>query len=184
MQNFVRLRWVLKVLPEKLWPGSYIQNLWQKIFNISDNKYFVLTLIWVGSGITPSPPCWFSSSKSETVKTVILEFCNIQWHFIGKIHAKFWIRNLSQSPDIGQNSEEGIYDFRISGQSLINENCCNCRTSNDIDMKLGPVTNLGKRTRQRQKNWWWRHVSKCRCQILDLWPIWSNLEAGFQTHGL
>ena len=52
---------------------------------------------------------------------------------------------MSQSPDIGQNSDEGGYDIPISGQSLINENCCNSRTSNDIDMNLGPVTKLDKR---------------------------------------
>ena len=33
-------------------------------------------------------------------------------------------------------------DFRISDQSLINKNVSNSRTSNDIDMKLGQVTNL------------------------------------------
>ena len=48
------------------------------------------------------------------------------------------------SPDIGQNSDGGISDFRISGQSLIKENCRNSRTSDDIDMKLGPVTKLDK----------------------------------------
>ena len=52
---------------------------------------------------------------------------------------------MSQSPDIGQNSDKRIYDFQISGQFLINENCCNSRTTNDIDMKLGPVSKLGKR---------------------------------------
>ena len=41
---------------------------------------------------------------------------------------------------IGQNSDEGISDFRISGQSLIKENSHNSRTNDDIDMKLGPVT--------------------------------------------
>ena len=35
--------------------------------------------------------------------------------------------------------------MRISGQSLINENCCNSRTGYDIDMKDGPVTKLDKR---------------------------------------
>ena len=38
------------------------------------------------------------------------------------ICAKFGIPNLPQSPDIGENSDEGISDFRISGQSLINKN--------------------------------------------------------------
>ena len=42
---------------------------------------------------------------------------------------------MPQSPDIGQNSDRGVSDFRISGQSLIKENCYNFRTSDDIDMK-------------------------------------------------
>ena len=52
--------------------------------------------------------------------------------------------NSPQSPDIGQNSYGGICDSQISGQSLIKENCHNSRTSDDIDMKLGPVTNANK----------------------------------------
>ena len=52
------------------------------------------------------------------------------------MRAKFGIPNLLRSPDIGQNSDGGISDFRISGQSLIKENCHNYRTSDDIDMKL------------------------------------------------
>ena len=32
--------------------------------------------------------------------------------------------------------------FSISGRSLINEKCHNSRTSNDTDMKFGPVTKL------------------------------------------
>ena len=39
----------------------------------------------------------------------------------------------------------GISDFRISGQSFINENCHNSGSSHDIDTKLGPVTELDKR---------------------------------------
>ena len=59
--------------------------------------------------------------------------------------------NLSQSPDIGQNSDGGISDFLISGQSLIKENCHNSRTSHDIVMKLGPVTKLEKRNKTSLK---------------------------------
>ena len=41
----------------------------------------------------------------------------------------------------------GISDFRISGQSLIKENCHNSTTSNsnDIAMNLTPATKLAKR---------------------------------------
>ena len=58
---------------------------------------------------------------------------------------KFGIPNSLQSPYIGQNSGEGIFEFQIFGQSLMNKNCDNSRTSNDIDMKLGPVTKCDKR---------------------------------------
>ena len=34
----------------------------------------------------------------------------------------------------------GISNFWISGQSLIKENCLNSRSMDDIDMKLGPET--------------------------------------------
>ena len=58
---------------------------------------------------------------------------------------------LSQSPDIGQNSDGDISDFRTSGQSLIKENCYNSRTSHATDMKLGPVTKLDKRNTATSK---------------------------------
>ena len=42
--------------------------------------------------------------------------------------------------------------FPISGQSLIKENCHNSKTSDDIDMKLGPVTKLDQRNKMTLKN--------------------------------
>ena len=71
-----------------------------------------------------------------------------RWRFeafsIRDICAKFDIPNLPQSPDNGQNLDGGIFDFQISGQSFIKENFHNSITINDIDMKLGSVTNLAK----------------------------------------
>ena len=56
---------------------------------------------------------------------------------------KFGIPNLPQSPDIGQNSDKSISEFRISGQSFVKKSCKeNSRTSNDIDVKLGPITKI------------------------------------------
>ena len=92
-----------------------------------------------------------SLNNSETVKAVTLAFCSIQEHFIRNILAKFGISNLPQSPDIGQNSDAGISDFQISGQSFIKENCHYSRMSNDIDMELGPVTKLDKRNTATSK---------------------------------
>ena len=68
--------------------------------------------------------------------------------------AKFGIPNLSQSPDIGQNSDGGISDFQISGQSLMKENCHNSRNSDDIYMKLGSVTKIDKRNKTTFKKLW------------------------------
>ena len=44
-----------------------------------------------------------------------------------------------------RNSDGSISDFQISGQSFIEENYHNSRTSNDIDVKPGPVTKLEKK---------------------------------------
>ena len=60
------------------------------------------------------------------------------------VRAKFGIPYSPQSPDIGENSNKGISDFQISGQSLIKGNCHNSRTSDDIDTKPRPVTKLDK----------------------------------------
>ena len=59
---------------------------------------------------------------------------------------------MPQAPDIGQNSDGGISDFQISGQPFTEENCHNSRTSNDIDVKLGPVTKLEKKNTAVSKN--------------------------------
>ena len=42
---------------------------------------------------------------------------------------------VSLTRPIGQNSDEGNSDFRISGEFIIKENCHNSRNSHDIDMK-------------------------------------------------
>ena len=54
------------------------------------------------------------------------------------------MRLLSLTCPIEQNLDGSIFDFRISGQSLTNENCHKSNTSNDIDMKLEPAIKLGK----------------------------------------
>ena len=98
------------------------------------NNNMILTLIWVGRGANFTLlPSWFFLNNSKTVKAVTLKF--------------YSIHNSPQSPDIGKNSEVGISNFRISSLSLIKENCHNSRTSDDIDMKLGPVTKLEKRNK-------------------------------------
>ena len=80
-----------------------------------------------------------------------MELCSIHHLSIRKISAKFGIHGLHQPPDIGQNSDGGISDICISGQSLIKENCQNCRTSDDIDMNLGPVNKIDERKKATSK---------------------------------
>ena len=75
---------------------------------------------------------------------VTLAFHRIQLHFSRRIRDKCSIPNSPQSPDIGQNSDVGISDFRISGQFILKDNCHNSGSSYDIDIKLGPVTKLDK----------------------------------------
>ena len=83
---------------------------------------------------------------------------------------------MPQSPDIGQNSDGGISDFRISGQSLIKENCHNSRTSDDIDIKLGPVTKLHKRNKTTLKKFdddvMWEN-----CDVTVIFPIYGQFGA-------
>ena len=53
----------------------------------------------------------------------------------------------------GQNTDSDIFPD-ISGQSLIKENCRNSRTSDDINMKLGPVTKHDKKKKTTSKKSW------------------------------
>ena len=72
-------------------------------------------------------------------------------------------------------SDEGISDFWISGQSLIKGNCHNSRTSNDIDMKLGPVTKIDKINKTTSKK-----LTMVSCQqivtSLFFFQFMANLE--------
>ena len=52
---------------------------------------------------------------------------------------------MPQSPGIGQNSDKGIYDFRISGQSLLKIIVITPEKVMIMDMK--PITKLDKRNK-------------------------------------
>ena len=97
-----------------------------------------LTLIWVGG-------------NSKTVKAKNWHFPAISRIWLETFVLNFRVSSLFQSPDIGQNSDGDIFDFRISGQSLVKENCHNSRTSYDINMKLGSVTKLDKASKIKSK---------------------------------
>ena len=76
------------------------------------------------------------------------------------------------SPDIGQNSDGDISDFRISGQSFINENCHNSRTNHDIDMKLGLITKRNKRNTETSKKFA-DDVMSANCGFSVFFPIYG-----------
>ena len=121
-------------------------------------------------------PCWFSLNNLETIKAITLAFCSIQQHFIRDIRAKFDISNFGQSPDVGQNSGEGISDFRISGQSIIKEYCHICRSSDDIDMKLGAITKLDKRNKKKSKKFGYDVMSE-NSDVIVIFLIYGQFGA-------
>ena len=122
-----------------------------------------------GGGNSTPPPRWFSLNNSGTLKA---------WHFaaFSNILLEIFVPNLSQSSYIGQNSDGGISDFRISGQSLIKENYHNSRTSDDIDMKLGPVTKLDKRNKTTSKKFDDDVMSE-NCDVIVIFSIYGQFGA-------
>ena len=130
----------------------------------------------MGGGLNFTPCCSFSLYKSERVKAVTLAFFRIQKRFSGDILAKFGIPNSPQSPDIVQNSDGGISNFGISDQSLINKNCHNSRTSNHIDMKLGPLTKLNKRNTTTSKKLC-NDVTLINCDVIIIFWIYGQFGA-------
>ena len=63
----------------------------------------------------------------------------------------------------------------IFGQFLIKENCHNCRTSDDIDTKLVPVTKLYKKNKptSKKKKKDDGALSK-KCDVLVIFPIYGQ----------
>ena len=53
---------------------------------------------------------------------------------------------------LGKTQTEVFPNSRFLLEYLIKENCHNSRTSDDIDMKLGPVTKIYKRNKTTSKN--------------------------------
>ena len=105
-----------------------------------------------------------------------MAICSIQQPFITNIHVKFRIPNFPQSPNIGQNSDRDISNFRISGQSLIKGNYPNPRTSDDIDMKFRPVTKIDKTNKITSKNFD-HDVMLINCYVIVIFSIYSQFGA-------
>ena len=76
---------------------------------------------------------------------------------------------MPQSANVGQNTDGGISDFAISGQSLIKENCHNSRTSDDIDMKLGPVTKINNKIKTTSKKFE-GDIMAANCYVIVIFP--------------
>ena len=87
---------------------------------------------------------------------------------------------------IWQNLDGGISDFRISGQSLIKENCHNSRTSDNIDMKLGAVTKVNKRNKKASKKFE-DDVMLEKCDVIVIFLIFDHsgavrsLDSGYRV---
>ena len=114
-------------------------------------------------------------NKSETVKAATYAFSSIQKTFIRDVRAKFGICNLLHFPDIGQNSDKGLSNNWNFGQSFINENYHNFRSSHDIDIKLGPVTKTNNRNEATLKK---LMITSCQQIVMSLsfFQIMANLQ--------
>ena len=85
-------------------------------------------------------------------------------------------------PETDQNSERVVSISGFPVKSFINKNCPNSKTSNNIDMKLGPVTKLGEKNTTTSKKFDDDVVLASDDVIVtfsNLWPIWSNQEPKF-----
>ena len=89
---------------------------------------------------------------------------------------------MPESPDIWENSNGGISDLWISGQSILKENCHNSRASDDIDMKLGLVTKFDKRNKTTSKTFD-GDVTAANCVVIVIFPLYGA-SARFQTHSM
>ena len=75
---------------------------------------------------------------------------------------------------LGKISDVGISDSQISGQSLIKENYNNSRTSDDINMKLGPVTKRDKRNKTTSKKFDNDAMSE-NCDVIVILSIYGQV---------
>ena len=76
------------------------------------------------------------------------------------------------SLQIMDKTQKGVFPIPISDQLLIKENCHNSRTSDDIDMKLGPTTKFNRRKSSVKK------IRRCWQIVMSLsfFQFKANLE--------
>ena len=82
---------------------------------------------------------------------------------------------LAHRPSLQILSKTQMGVFPISGQSFIKRNRRNSRTSDDIDMKHGPVTKLDKRNKTSKK--FDDDVMPGNCDAIAIFPIYGQFEA-------
>ena len=105
------------------------------------------------------------TSSEFTKRLFIRDFC-----------ARSGIFKSLQCPELGQNSGGVISDFQIPGQSLLKINWHNSKTSNDIDMKLGPIIKPDKRNKITSKKIGDDAMS-ANCDVNIIFLIYSQFEA-------
>ena len=91
--------------------------------------------------------------KHNKSKTAFLH--EIVIFFLQSIY-QLWLMWLAHSNLIGQNSDGGISDFRISGQPLKKENCHNSKTRQE---KQNNVKNFNN------------DVMSANCDVIAIFPI-------------
>ena len=67
----------------------------------------------------------------------------------------------------------------MSGQSLIKENCHNSRASDDIDMKLGPVSKIDKKNKTTSK----KNLTMTSCQKIVTSSLFFAFLANLEQSG-
>ena len=77
---------------------------------------------------------------------------------------------------LGKTQTEVFPISGFLGQSLMKENCHNSRTSDDIDMKLGPVTKFDKRNKTMQKKFD-DNVMSANCDVIAIFSIYGQFGA-------
>ena len=138
MQNHFRNEgWLMYFTCARLLLDFYKTNfkrfMFQVIIKVFQKFLFQVNL---DRGGCPLPPWLVSLNNSEMVKAVTLILWSIQYLFNKEIHTNSCITKSTQPPDSEQSLKRCNFDFWISGQSLINKNCHNSRTSHDTDMKI------------------------------------------------
>ena len=116
--------------------------------------------------------CWFYLNNSETVKAIGVFQHLVTFHQRHSCQIRY--PQLAQVPRYWAKLRRRNSDFWIFGQSLIKENYHNSRTSDDIDMKHGPLTKIGKNKRTSKK----MMMTSCQQMVTSLpfFQFIANLE--------